>query len=72
MFLVPDLREDREFTDVTLACGDGRKKEEEALVGHGINTGRVVDNAYIVICTKYRLYCFAITFCNEDSVAVVQ
>ena len=31
-FLVPDLREDKEFTDVTLACGDGLQVEAHKVV----------------------------------------
>ena len=32
LFLVPDLREDEEFTDVTLACGDGLQVEAHKVV----------------------------------------
>ena len=32
MFLIPDLREDKEFTDVTLACEDGQQVEAHKVV----------------------------------------
>ena len=32
LFLVPDLREDKEFTDVTLACEDGQQVEAHKVV----------------------------------------
>ena len=32
MFFIPDLREDKKFTDVILACGDGLQVEAHKVV----------------------------------------
>ena len=40
--MVPDLREDKEFTDVTLACGDGLQVEADKVVLIALSLGNSI------------------------------